>query len=269
DKTVRLQFQGVNPGARISGAQELAAKVNYLIGNNPANWHTNVPTFSRIQVEDVYPGIQLAHYGNQRQWEYDFVVAPGTDPGIIRFRICGADQIEIDTQGDLVLSLGSDQIRQRKPVIYQIDHDVRKQIQGGYRFKDKETVAFEIGSYNHELPLIIDPVLSYSSFLGGLGNDAARAIALDNSGNIYVAGDTFSTQLGTAGAYQPAYVGGYPGAGGDAFVAKFDATGTNLLYLTYLGGTGDDSASSLALDPQGNVYLTGVTDSTNFPTSSL
>jgi hypothetical protein len=264
--SLRLQFLGANPAARISGTDPLPGKVNYLLGDNPKGWQKKVPTFTRVQVDKLYPGIQLAYYGNGRQLEYDFVVAPRVDPGVIAFRVSGADQLQVDAQGDLLLKVGSAVLRQQKPILYQLSNGQRMAVAGGYQLRDANTVSFEVGPYDHSLPLIIDPVLTYSSFLGGQGSDTGRAVVLDSAGNIYVTGDTLSGQLALTNAFEPAYMSGYPNAGGDAFVAKFDPTGTNLLFLTYLGGNGDDAAISIALDSAGNSYVTGVTDSTNFPT---
>jgi len=268
-RMVRFEFLGANPDARMTGTKELRGKVNYLIGNDPGNWHKSISTFAAVQVEQAYPGINLVHYGNQRQLEYDFIVSPGANPDVIAFRIEGADGIEIDAQGNLILRIGADEIQQKRPILYQTENGKRKQIEGGYRLIDSKTVAFQIGYYNRAIPLVIDPVLSYSTLIGGLATDAGRAVALDKSGNVYVAGDTLSSQLSIGNVFQSNYAGGYPEAGGDAFVAKFDPTGTNLIYLTYLGGNGNDEVTSLALDPDGNVYITGGTDSTNFPIPSL
>ncbi len=268
-QTIHWQFIGANSQARITGVTEMPGKLNYFIGNQPAGWRTNVPVFAQVQVEDIYPGVKLVYYGNQQQMEYDFVVAPGADPGAIAFRVVGADQLQIDQQGDLVLRLGATQVRQRLPVIYQVIAAERKPVPGGYRLKDPQTVAFEFGCYDPNWPLVIDPVLSYSSFLGGSGSDTGWDMALDGNGNVYIAGETLSFDLpATAGVFQTTNAGGLPGGGGDAFVAKFDNRGSNLCYLTYLGGKGDDAALAIAVDGAGNAYLTGVTDSTNFPTQS-
>jgi hypothetical protein len=262
---VHIHFLGANPQAKMIGTGELCGSVNYFIGNDPGHWHKNVPIFGGVQVEEAYPGINVLHYGNQRQYEFDFVVAPGADPRAIAFQVSGADRVEIGPQGDLMLTIGKELIRQKKPVIYQVKQGHRVPIAGSYRLENNNTVFLRIDTYSPDRPLIIDPVLTYSTFLGGLGNETARSVVLDPGGNVYVAGDTLSSQLATADAYQPFYAGGYPNAGGDAFVAKFDPTGTNLLFLTYLGGSGDDAATSMALDQDGNIYLAGVTDSTNFP----
>lgn len=265
-RRLHLQFLAADPRARITGGDELAGKVNYLLGADVAKWRKGVPAFNKVQVAGLYPGIRLVYYGNEEQLEYDFVVAPGADPRAIAFRAGGADRLRLDARGDLILGVGADELRQHKPRVYQARRGERTEVAGGYRLIDAHTVAFEVGAYDHALPLVIDPVLSYSSFLGGQGGDTGRAIALDRNGNIYVAGDTLSGQLASAGAFDREFEGGGVGAGGDAFVAKFDSSGANLLYLTYLGGSGSDAATSIAVDVAGNAYITGVTDSTNFPT---
>ena len=266
-RTVHWQWVGANAQARISGVGELPGKVNYLLGNDPGHWRQGVPIFGKVRIESLYPGVDLVCYGNQQQVEYDFVVGPGADPGAISFRVSGADELSIDAQGDLILDLGDGQLRQLKPRVYQMMGGAQKEIAGGYRLRDKETVGFEVGNYDREVPLVLDPVLSYSTFLGGAGHEIGRSIALDSSANIYVAGETLSANLPVStNAFQKQFAGGFPGAGGDAFVAKFDNLGSNLFYLTYLGGKGDDAALGVAVDGTGNAYLTGVTDSTNFPT---
>ena len=159
----------------MSGDGALGGKVNYLVGSEPGKWRENVPTFSQVEVAEVYPGIKVVYYGNERQLEYDFVVAPGADAGLIALRIGGADQVQVDSRGELVLKAGAEEIRQPKPLIYQVRGGERKEIAGGYRLKNPETVVFQIGAYDPELPLVIDPVLTYSSFLGGQGGDIGRA----------------------------------------------------------------------------------------------
>jgi hypothetical protein len=267
-RTVRMQFVGANGLARISGAEGLSGKVNYLIGDQPARWQTGVATFARVEVGELYPGVNLAYYGNQRQLEYDFTVAPGADPGVVAIRFDGADKISVSPGGELVLSLGAGEIRQQMPVIYQTANGARKEISGGYKMLDSRTVAFAVGDYDHSLPVVIDPTLSYSTYFGGTAGETAWKVALDTNGFVYVAGETLSTKLATAGAYQTNFAGG--SLTGDAFVAKFSYNGTNvaLVYCTYLGGSQDDFADSLAVDYAGDVFLTGFTDSPNFPTTN-
>jgi hypothetical protein len=271
-RTVRMQFMGANDLAQISGAEELSGKINYLIGNQPARWQTGVATFARVRVGELYPGISLTYYGNQRQLEYDFTVAPDSDTGVIAIRFDGADKISVNPAGELILNLGDGEIRQPKPVIYQSANGVRQEISGGYKMLDAHTVGFGVGEYDHSLPLVIDPILSYSTYFGGNADDIAWKVAVDTNGFVYVAGQTLSSQfavntpLSTSGAFQTNYQGG--SQAGDAFVAKFGNNGSNLVYFTYLGGSADDAAYGLAVDAAGDVYIAGATESPNFPTKN-
>jgi hypothetical protein len=271
-RAIRMQFVGADSRAQISGADELPGKINYLIGNEPAGWQTGVPTFARVRVADIYSGVNLIYHGNQRQLEYDFTVAPGADPGTIAIRFDGADNISISPAGELTLKLGGSEIRQPKPVIYQTVNGARREISGGYNILDARTVAFAVGDYDRSLPLVIDPILSYSTYFGGSGNDTAWAVAVDTNGYVYMAGQTLSPQfaantpLSTSGAFQTNYQGGLQA--GDAFVAKFSNNGSNLVYFTYLGGSADDAAYGLAVDAAGDAYVAGATVSPNFPTKN-
>lgn len=263
----RMLFVGANPSAQISGDSELPGKINYLIGNNPALWHSSVPTFARVRVENLYPGINLVYYGNGRQLEYDFNLAPGIDPKTITFRFDGAEKISINPQGELVVRLNGGEIIQHQPVAYQNVGAARQNISGGYKLLDEHTVTFALDSYDHSLPLVIDPILSYSTYFGGDSTDIIHAIALGNDGSIYVAGETLSDIFTNAApGFQTNIQGG--SVVGDAFVAKFGNSGANLIYFTYLGGNNDDAAYGLAVDGSGNAYVTGYTRSPNFPTKN-
>lgn len=264
--TLKFSLLNPNPKARIEGLDELPGRVNYLIGSDPSAWRTGLSTFTRVKVASAYTGVDLVYYGNQEQLEYDFVVAPGVDPRPIGFRIQGADGVSLSPQGDLIIKIAGDELRQHRPLVYQEQDGVRQPVAAEFDLRAAQTVGFKIGSYNTSLPLVIDPVLSYTRLAGGKGSDTGWDIALDASGNVFVAGQTLSSDLGaTQGSLQPAYGGGFAGAGGDAFVAKFSNSGL-LQYMTYLGGSGNDSAAGIAVDSTGNAYITGVTDSTNFPT---
>ena len=245
-RTVQMQFVGAGSQAQIQGADELSGKINYLVGSNPAQWRTGVATFARVRIEQLYPGVNLVYYGNQRQLEYDFTVASGANPNAVKIRFAGVDKISIGAQGELILTLGQAEIIQPAPVIYQTADGARQTVSGGYRLVDARTVAFAVGKYDHQLPLVIDPILSYSTYFGGSGNETAWKVAVDTNGFVYVAGQTTSAQLATTNAFQKIFAGG--SFTGDAFVAKFDSTGTNLVYCTYLGGSQDDFASGLAVD---------------------
>jgi hypothetical protein len=276
---VRMQFVGANPQAQIHGDAELPGKVNYLTGNDPAQWRKGVGMFAKVRVGQLYPGVNLVYYGNQRQLEYDFNIAPDTDPDVIAIHFDGTDKISVNAQGELVLNLAGGEIRQPKPVIYQTVGGARKEIKGGYRLVDAHTVAFVVGRFDRSQPLIIDPVLGYSTYFGGTAGDTAWAVALDANGSIYITGETFSPQLFTNGwsygpsfskfgAFQTNYNGGK--YAGDAFVAKLDVIPNTITvdYLTYLGGNGDNAAYGIAVDNAGNAYVAGATDATNFPTTN-
>ncbi len=269
----RLQLVGANPEAHLSGDRQLTGTINYLIGSNPNQWQANIPTFAQVRVENVYPGINVVYYGNRQKLEYDFNLAAGVDPSLIALRFDGAKKVSVNPQGELVIQFNSGEVRQHAPLAYQTLHGVRQEIASGYKILDAHTAAFTLGHYDHSESLVIDPVLSYCTCYGGNYSDNGWAIAVNPiDGSIYVAGQTLSTQVtnnipfSTAGAFQTASHGGK--LTGDAFIARFDATGTNLIYATYLGGSGNDGASSLAVDNAGNAYFTGYTDSTNFPTSN-
>jgi hypothetical protein len=271
--TAQMQLVGANARAQIQGDGELPGKINYLIGSDPGQWQTGLPTFSRVQISEIYPGINLVFHGNQRQLEYDFAIAPGANPDTIKIRFQGADKISLGPDGGLVLNIGGGEICQPKPEIYQTVGGTREVVSGGYKILDAQTVAFETGAYNHSLPLVIDPLLSYSAYFGGIKGDTAYAIALDTNsfadstnGYIYIAGQTVSKQFFTPGASQTNYAGG--NFNGDAFVAKFSNPPNDLIYLTYLGGKDDDAAFGLAVDAAGNAFVAGFTASSNFPTAN-
>jgi len=275
-----MQFVGANASAQIAGEEEMPGKVNYLLGNDSARWRPGVPVFARVSVTSLYPGINVVYYGNGRQLEYDFDLAAGVDPKTIAIRFDGAEKISVDSQGELVVSLTGGEIVQHRPVVYQNIGLTRREISCGYKILDAHTATFALGGYDHSQPLVIDPVLSYSTYFGGNSGTIINAVALGNDGSIYVAGETVSTlftnvqtaftnkQNGITNVqpvFQPNFQGG--SALGDAFVAKFASSGTNL-YFTYLGGSGDDAALGLAVDNAGDAYITGYTDSANFPTKN-
>jgi len=273
-KTLRMKLLGANANATAEGAKELAGKVNYFTGNDRSQWRADVPTYGRVRYSQVYPGIDLVYYGNQKQLEYDFVIAPGRDPQTVRLQFDGADQVEVDVAGDLLLSLGETVIRQPKPVVYQEVAGARHTIAGEYVIHEDGQVGFNVAEYNALLPLIIDPVLVYSTYLGGGGTDEAREIAVDSSGNAYICGETTSPNFPTVNPIDSTYGGGQFLGARDAFVAKLNAAGTALVYSTYLGGSGDvsnngdDRCFGLAVDSAGNAYVAGETHSQDFPTAN-
>jgi hypothetical protein len=266
-----MKLLGANPQALVVGLEEQSGTSNYFVGNDPRQWQTNVANFSKVAYQDVYRGVNLVYYGNQRQLEYDFVVAPGTDPGIIRFAIQGADGISLDDQGNLVLHTATGDVLEHAPVIYQETGGARQAVAGQFVLLGSQEVGFRVGPYDGSRALVIDPVLflSYSTYLAGNSNDYGRAIAVDGSGNAYIIGYTTTTNFPTtAGVYQTRNPTLFPGDDRAAFVAKLNANGTALLYSTYLGGSRDNYGSGIAVDGSGNAYVTGSTTSANFPTTA-
>jgi len=267
-RSLRIELPGANPEARMAGEGEIAGRANYFIGNDPTQWRTGVPTYHRVRVTDVYPGINLVHYGNEQHLEYDFEVAPGINPDVIAMRFTGADQLLIGPAGDLIFTMGDEELRQPKPVIYQMAAGQRKIITGGYVLADAQTVKFAIGEYDPRLPLVIDPVVSYWNFINDddqVDNDFVWAVEIGADGDVYLAGETSRADLATTNAYQTNLAGVSPG-GGDVFISRHNNDISSRVYFTYLGGVAYEAALGLAVDAEGNAYITGYTASTNFPT---
>lgn len=265
-RRVRMALRGGNPNARMEPLDRLPGVSNYFLGSE-RNWKTDVVGYGRVRSVNVYPGIDLIFHGEGGRLEYDFVVAPQADPGSIRLEFSGQRSLHIDAGGDLILSTDAGEIRWNCPNIYQ-DVEGRHTPVAGHFIVSRNKVRFEIAHYDHGRELVIDPTLTYSTFLGGSSNDGARGIAVDGSGNVYISGNTTTTNLNTTpGVVQPNF-GGETAMNqqGDAFVAKFSSSGA-LVYLTYLGGSGDDTATAIAVDAAGNAYITGSTTSANFPTA--
>ncbi len=266
ESAVRLRFVGANSHAQVIGLDRLPGVSNYFIGKDRRMWRTNVPSYARVEYRDLYPGIDLVYYGNQGHLEYDLVVKPGATPGMIKLAIAGAAQPRLDARGNLLLSLHGNVVRQALPVAYQQEgRSVRRAIRTRYTLLGRHTV----GSFDRRKPLTIDPVLSYSTYLGGTGGDGGGGIAVDATGDAYVTGSTSSSDFPTTpGAFETTYHGGYLSfGGGDAFVTKLNATGSALVYSTYLGGGKEDDGHGIAVDAMGDAYITGSTDSSDFPTT--
>ena len=290
---LRMRLVGANPHAVATGAEDLPGKVNYFIGNDPKKWRTNVPTYARVKYQGVYPGIDLVYYGNQGgQLEYDFAVAPGADAGAIALDV-GAGLVpaleghprgvplRIADDGDLIIPTSDGEVRFHKPVAYheapgetgnaklQARHSENRQstivnrqlVDARFTLDAENRVRFALGPYDRSEPLVIDPVLVYSTYLGGSGGDTGYAIAVDSSGSAYVAGYTASPDFPTANPLQANLRGSL-----NAFIAKVNPAGSALAYSTYLGGSGGDEAFAIAVDPSGDAYVAGSTNSSDFPT---
>ena len=253
--SLRMKLVGSNSSAQVAGLDRLPGKANYMIGNDPKRWRIGIPTYAKVRYREVYPGIDLIYYGNQQRLEYDFAVAPSADPKIIRLAFDGLKQTCLDTNGDLVLLTENSEVRYHKPAIYQELNGKKRSIAGQYKLHENNEVGFEIGDYDRNRPLVIDPVLLYSSF--GIGGDS---IAVDSQGNAYVIGSTYLPNFPTLSPLQQQIDGEQ-----DVFVVKFNSSGTGLVYSTYLGGNGRDLGYSIAVDPQHSIYVTGRTFSSNFP----
>jgi hypothetical protein len=258
---VRMKLIGADPAPKMEGLDRLPGRSNYITGKDASRWRRNVVSFAKVRYRNVYPGIDLIYYGNQRQLEYDFVAAPGSDPNMIRLGFDGVNQIEIDAQGDLILKTTNGEARQRKPVAYQEVDGGRREITSRYALKGEREVGFELGEYDHTRSLVIDPVMAYSTYLGDSSDEGD--IAVDAAGNAYVTGRAFSLDFPTSNSVQP-----NPGDTSDVFVAKLNPEGSALVYSTHLGGNGYDDGFGIAVDEDGNAYVTGVTLSSDFPTKN-
>lgn len=299
---LRIKLLGSQQSPGISGVNELPAKSNYFIGNNPGNWRTNVAQYGKVGFGSVYPGIDLLYYGNNGQLENDFVVAPGVDPGKIQLALEGflnpgskaAVRLRLDAKGDLNIGMKDSEVTLHKPVAYQLDPNGGKHfVESHYLLRPRRsalqpsTVAFAVGNYDRSRALVIDPTLAFATYIGGSNLDSGDSndVAVDGSGNVYFAAMSLSTNYPTGDTlasqpYQSAYGGsaaslsGTPGAQtcdigdldecGDAVITKLDPNG-NLLYSTYLGGNSGDGAFGLAVDADGDAYVAGQTTSSNFP----
>jgi uncharacterized repeat protein (TIGR01451 family) len=260
DSLLRMKLLGTSGTAAASGLDQLPGLANYFRGHDPSKWHTGIPTYQKVKYTAVYPGVDLVYYGNQGRLEHDFIVAPGADPSKIVLSFEGA-QPRIDRQGDLCLTIAGSEVRFQKPVVYQASGGGKHSVDGRYALAGN-TVRFELGAYDHNRELTIDPLLVYSSYLGGSSNDYGQGIAVDSQGSAYVTGLTYSTDFPTE---NPIYA-----AGGiyEVFVTKLNSFGTALIYSTYIGGSNvndESSANDIAVDGEFNAYVGGTTDADDFP----
>ncbi|HYS16460.1 MAG TPA: Calx-beta domain-containing protein [Candidatus Binatia bacterium] len=263
---LRIEWVGANPEARLEGVEPLSGKTHSFPGNDPRKWRTNVPLYGKVRHQSVYPGIDLLYYGNQRQVEYDFVVAPGIDPKIIRLRFQGAEHVAIGDNGELVLTMAAGEIRQPRPFIYQEVDGGRKTVEGQYVLFGEREVGFAVGEYARNQVLVIDPILHF------LGIDEnCGGIAVDSAGNIFVTGTTTSVDFPTKSAFDTLLNNNGEVGPTDVFVTKLNPAASGnaqLVYSTFLGGTGDEAAAGIAVDSAGNIFVTGTTTSVDFPTKS-
>jgi hypothetical protein len=270
---LRMHLDGANPAPEIAGTKLLPGKVNYFIGDDPHKWRTDIPSYEAVRYRGIYPGVDLLFYGREQHLEYDFIVAPGADPKAIALSIEGARKLEVNSRGDVVMSVGNGAVALRRPSVYQDVNGERREIAGNYIVANDRQIRFSVAEYDHTQPLTIDPLLNYSTYVGGEVFDQALGIALDAAGDAYIAGFTQSTKFPTMNpisATPPADV-----SLGTAFVSELNPTGTALIYSTYLGGSGNtffgDGANAIAVDTASppNIYVTGFTGSPDFPVSTV
>lgn len=275
---IRMSFPGANAEPSLAAVDRQTAVSSYFIGNDPAKWVTGAPNFARVHYHQLYPGVDLAFYGNQGQLEYDFVVAPGASPQAIRLQFDGLEAMHLDRSGDLILSAANGEIRQHKPIVYQEGTGGREIVEGRYVIQSQNRVAFEIAKYNRDKPLVIDPVLTFGTYLGSPGEEVFSisaaastanypAVAVDSQGNAYVAGFNGGDAADFTG-HPVTLTGVQSGNGTEVFVVKLNSTGTALLYDVVFGGDFTDIAGGIAVDTFGNAYITGSTNSSNFPVTS-
>jgi hypothetical protein len=260
---IDMRLVGGNLKPEIVAGNEVPGVINYYSGSDPKNWHTGVKQYSSVSYRNIYPGVNMVFHGAQRQLEFDFVVSPGAEPKTIGLGFKGTQKLSTDASGNLILASSAGDVVLHKPVAYQEKDGKRELVDAAFQLKSGNQVGLNLGAYDRREELVIDPSLSYSTYLGGTAEDDAYAIAIDGTGNAYVTGQTKSTNFPTApGAYSSTNKGGF-----DVFVSKLAANGSSLSYSTYIGGSLDDSGNAIAVDGSGNAYVAGGTNSsTDFPT---
>jgi len=270
--SVRLRYDGADPHARVSGDDQLPGVATYLVGADPSRWQVDVPTYARVPYHDVYPGMDLVYYGTVGRLEYDWRLAAEADPGRITLAVDGARRVSLDAAGNLVLGAALGPIVQQAPAAYQEDGGQRVPVDVRYTLTGTNRAGFAVGAYDTRKPLVIDPVLTYSTYLGGGGTDYGNGIAVDGAGAAYVVGETGSTTFPTTpGAPQRSLRGAACGVPlcANAYATKLTPSGGALVYSTYLGGSGGagHSAAAVAVDNAGDAYLVGTTSSPDFLTA--
>ncbi len=261
---IRMHAVGGNSHAVISAGSEMPGTINYYLGNDPSKWVEGAKQYSAVTYRDVYPGVNLAFHGEQRQLEFDYIVSPGANPAPIELGFKGANKIATDPAGNLVLSSTAGDVLLHKPVAYQEKGGQRELVNVSFKTSGTKEVGFAIGAYDHSRELVIDPSVTFATYLGGSAEDDGYAIAIDSSGNSYVTGQTASTNFPTvAGGHSSTNAGSF-----DVFVTKISADGSSLVFSTYVGGSGADSGNAIAVDASSNVFVAGGTGSSNFPTTT-
>ena len=269
---IRLRPVGATAETRAAGKLPLQAKGNYLIGNDSSRWISNVSTFGEVAYGGIYPGVDLFFYGSKDHLEHDFIVSPHSDPSDIRFTLTGAERLELNSSGDLVASAAGEKVILQKPIAYQEIDGKKIGVESAFRLDNSQSasgpvVSFQLGDYDPERQLIIDPVFSFSTYLTGTGMDEVTAVTTDATGNIYLTGFTSSSDFPTQNAEQPQLGCSTSAPAGcqNVLITKLDPTGHTLIYSTYLGGSSQDFGGAIAVDTTGNVIVAGVSESSNFP----
>ena len=262
---IRLKMLGANSSAKVFGEEKLPGTSNYFHGSDQTKWRSGIPNFKKIRYEKAYPGIDVVYYGNQQRLEYDFVVQPGADASQIALQFSGADKLRVNSSGDLVLSTKLGEVLQHAPIVYQVINGTKKQIKGSYKIAEENKVSFQLASYDPSRELVIDPVIAWSTYLGGSHEEYARDIALDSAGNVYVTGVTTSNDFDVLNAIE-AGDGTIVSMGEEIFVTKISQTGNvpSIAWSTLIGGDAIDIGAAIALDSSANVYVAGWTESYNF-----
>jgi hypothetical protein len=255
---------GTDPRSRVEPFEPFPGVTSYFRGADPTRWRAGIPTYAEVAFRHVYPGIDLIYYGRERELEFDFVVSPGADPGGIALRFEGAEGLEIDAGGSIVIRTAGGELVQRPPIVYQEDVEgQRSPVEAVHVLASASEVRFRLGPYDPARTLVIDPILAYSTHLGGTGFDLGTDVAVDAAGHVYLTGRTLSLDFPTTGTFDSA-LGGLE----DVFVTKLDSTGSSIIYSTYLGGRSIDQPFAIAVDPDGNAYVAGWTASADFPTTT-
>ena len=265
--TFRLRPAGptADPAARLVPGEPLAGTVTRLTGDDPTRWSAGLSTFARVEVRQVWPGVDMVWHGEQRRLEHDMVVAPGVDPAVVALDVEGARSLDLGPGGDLILDLGATPARLARPVVYQDVPGGRREVEGEFNLLGPSRIGFRLGAYAAGLPLVIAPTLVTSTVLGGLGSDSGYAVAVDPQGNTYVTGSTESADFPTSAPLQTALTNTGGGPTSDVFVSKLSPDGSRLVWSTYLGGRGRDTGYAVAVGADGAVYVGGVTESSDFP----